>query len=193
MNQFLKKIFFLLALITIIIACEKDDSPTQNTQNSNSNGAIINEEGNINVAALQRVNPNFKLEHLMENGAFAIELLNDFQYKSLTIEIVSVKGFEPSDVSKQNLLKFIDDRLNKPGGVKVVEKSIDSPGIESYDVQSVFGEIEAKHRTQFNSGTDLAIFIFFADQDDKKSDFSSNMSSVNIAMYLFVLWKLLLA
>jgi len=162
-----KKILFLLLFATFL-ACESDDRntevrPTSNNQatpeqpNNNgqvnnipsNNNLIIDENGNINISELRRVNPNFNLENLRQLGASASDLARGNQFRSITLEVVSVEGFEPSEFAKQNLIQFIEDRLNKPGGVRIVEQTIPPLDVESFDVQSIFGSVEAVHRTEF--------------------------------------------
>jgi|GEM_PF-2817595 len=191
MNLDLKKGLIFLLLTLFLFACEKDDN-SKNTDND-LNEPIITESGSININALRRVNPNFKLENLAANGTSAIELLTDSKYKSITLEILSVEGFEPSEFAKQTLLDFIGARLNKPNGVKVIERSINSPGIDKYDVQNVFSEVEVINRTQFSNGSDLAIFVYFADKDNKGTNFEKDMNSAILGTaYLntsFVIYK----
>jgi len=172
MNISFKKVIFSLFLISVFFSCQDDDN------SPNEKRDIITEEGNISIAALRDVNPNFSIENLAENGSSAVELLTDNQFKSITLEIVSVEGFAPSNFAKQTLLDFIEARLHKPNGVRIIEKSIPSPNIDNYSIQTVFGEIEAKNRTQFNTDSDLAIFVFFADEDNEDSSFDENMSSI---------------
>lgn len=177
-----KKILFLL-FFAIFLACESDDgNADSNTINNNNqpinNAPIIDDEGNINISELRRVNPNFNLENLMQLGASASDLARGNQFRSITLEVVSVEGFEPSEFAKQNLIQFIEDRLNKPDGVRIVEQTIPPLDVESFDVSSIFGSVEAVHRTQFNTEDDLAIFIFFADQDDVQSNFDGRSGTI---------------
>lgn len=170
--------FYLLTiLITLLGSCERDEDSRRPVGNTN-NAAVIDEEGNINLNALQRVNPNFRMENLMQLGASAVDLATDNQFKSITLEIVSVAGFEPSEFAKQNLIQFIEDRLNKPGGVNIIEKTIAAPNVENYTVETIFGEIEAPNRTAFTTAEDLAIFIFFADRDDEQTEFTTGESQI---------------
>lgn len=174
MTTQIKKICLLLMFLLAVIGCQSDDSARPIT---NNNAPVIDEDGNINLNALNRVNPNFRMENLNQLGASAVDLASSDQYKSVTLEVVSVEGFEPSAFAKQNLIQFIEDRLNKPNGVTVVEQTIPPLGVDSYTVETIFGEVEAVHRTQFSIGDNLAIFIFFADQDDEQTEFTNRESN----------------
>ncbi len=187
MNTFFKKVFFSIVLTLAIISCESDDNSTasNNAENErerviipNTSGPIIDTNGSINLASLRRVNPNFNLANLNDLGSSARDLVRDNQFKSITLEIVSVEGFEPSEFAKQNLIQFISDRLNKPDGVTIVEQTIPAPDVEEYTVQSIFEQVEAPNRTQFNTEDNLAIFIFFADRDNAATEFSNRSSTV---------------
>lgn len=169
----MNKICLLLMLLLAVIGCQSDDSARPTTNNA----PVIDDEGNINLNALERVNPSFRMENLNQLGASAVDLASSDQYKSVTLEVVSVEGFEPSAFAKQNLIQFIEDRLNKPNGVTVVEQTIPPLGVDSYTVETIFGEVEAVHRTQFSIGDNLAIFIFFADQDDEQTEFTNRESN----------------
>lgn len=175
MTTKITKICIFLMLLVVISNCQNDDSSA--TPIENNNASVIDEDGNINLRALNRVNPNFNLENLSQLGSSAVDLASAERYSSITLEVVSVEGFEPSEFAKQNLIQFIEDRLNKPDGVTIVEQTIASPNVESYDIQTVFGEVEAVHRTQFNTDDNLAIFIFFADRDDEQTEFSNRESN----------------
>ncbi len=187
MNTIFKKVFFSIVLALTIIGCESDDNSTLTNNRGNereqeiipnTSGPVIDTNGNINLASLRRVNPNFNLANLNELGSSARDLTTDNQFKSITLEIVSVEGFEPSEFAKQNLIQFISDRLNKPDGVTIVEQTIPAPDVEEYTVQTVFEQVEAPNRTQFNTEDNLAVFIFFADRDDEQTEFSDRFSSV---------------
>lgn len=176
--QKLKFPFYILSILIIVLyGCENEDTSRRPIGND-IDTPVIDEEGNINLNALQRVNPNFGMENLMQLGASATDLVMDNQFKSITLEIVSVLGFEPTEFAKQNLIQFIEDRLNKPGGVNIIEKTIEAPNVESYNVETIFGEIEAPNRTAFTTADDLAIFIFFADRDDEQTEFTSGESQI---------------
>lgn len=174
MTTQIKKICLLLMFLLAVIGCQSDDSARPIT---NNNAPVIDEDGNINLNALNRVNPNFRMENLNQLGASAVDLASSDQYKSVTLEVVSVEGFEPSAFAKQNLIQFIEDRLNKPNGITVVEQTIPPLGVDSYTIETIFGEVEAVHRTQFSIGDNLAIFIFFADQDDEQTEFTNRESN----------------
>jgi hypothetical protein len=90
------------------------------------------------------------------------DYLTEQDYKSLTVEIVYVEGFQPTANTVLALKTFLIARLNKPAGINVVERSIASPGVGVYDVD-LLRQIELEHRTQNTDDDMLTAFFFFAD------------------------------
>ena len=144
--SFLKSIVAILLTSSLFIACEED------TQTTPTNPRILN---------------------LQTTGDSANELLSAKAYTSLTLELVSVKGFEPTDQAVDNFVDFIEARTFKPGGVKLIERSIDSPNEESLTIEEV-DELEKKNRTEYSDATNHAIYVYFADAENKKTADSRN-------------------
>ena len=90
------------------------------------------------------------------------DFLSSATYTKLTIEIVSVSGFEPSSTSLNNLKAFLESRLNKT--VSFSQKTISSPGKSVLSVDDI-KSIESNNRTLSTSGTNLTAFFLFADAD----------------------------
>jgi hypothetical protein len=101
----------------------------------------------------------------IDHGPFAIEpkdFLSDKKYEQLVIEICYVDGYAPQQSSLDMLKTFLEARLNKPGGISFVYKSISSPGKSSYDLDAL-RDVEKDHRTEHTKRKKLTAFIFFAD------------------------------
>ncbi len=124
-------------LIFLILGCSKDDDQT-----------IIN--------GIDRT-PN-----LQPTGSSARDFLSDQRYQSLVIEIIYVEGFRPNAQTLTNLRNFMQVRLNKPGGVSIVETPIASPGMAPYDIDEIV-QVESAVRTKYNAGNVLTLYMFFAD------------------------------
>ena len=103
-----------------------------------------------------------KAENLKALGTSAEDILSDDIYQSLTIEIVYSDTFRPQEATLNNLRNFLSERVNKPGGVQIVETQIPLPGTAPY-VTNEIRDIEDDVRTKYTSGDDIAIFVFFAD------------------------------
>lgn len=134
LHFFLRKTpLLILALLLSLMGCSRDEEKKENTK-----------AGNI-----------------LNLGASAGDLLGDHKYTSLVIEVAYVPGSEPSAGSLEELKGFLEGYIHKPDGISIVTTAIDVSGIGPYSISEV-AEIESKHRTYYNEGDQLAVFIFFA-------------------------------
>lgn len=117
--------------------------------------------------AKEEIDPNEK-----PLGASSRDFLTADRYTSMTLEIVYVEGFAPTQSAIDEVKVFLNTYLNKPAGIKVVMNSIPSPGVGEYSSQEV-AEVEDRYRSVFSRGDDLGVFIFFAD-DHSAKDVPSN-------------------
>jgi hypothetical protein len=113
---------------------------------------IIKEEHTTNTEAF----------HNRNRGASARELLDDREYKSLIVEIQYMKGFNPKQKTLDYLRKFLQTYLNKPKGIKIVLKEINSIEKDTLSKDEVL-EIEKARRTRFVKDDQIAIYILFTD------------------------------
>ncbi len=92
-------------------------------------------------------------------GASANDLLSGARYTSLKIEIQYMPGFQPDAAAINHLTGFLTARLNKPGGIQVVQKQIAAAGsvLSAQDVLN----IEKQNRTVYTSGTQLGAYFLF--------------------------------
>ncbi len=95
-------------------------------------------------------------------GTSAIDFLRDTKYDELVIEIQYVEGYAPTQEALDNLKSFLQARLNKPQGISFNETSISSPGLAPYSVNDILS-VEDDHRTDYNTDSTLAAYVFFAD------------------------------
>lgn len=113
-------------------------------------------------------------------GSSAHDFLSDDDYQSLTIEILYIGQYRPSDAAVASLQNFMDARLNKPGGVHITLREIDSPGTSPYTTAEI-RQLEADNRTAYNDVGELALCILFV---DGKSSSDTNTSAVLGTAYL---------
>lgn len=106
---------------------------------------------------------------------------NDFlaatNYKSITVEIVYVTGFQPSASTVQNLKAFLAARLNKPTGINVVLNEVPSSGASIITVD-LLRQLEFEHRTENTGGTNITAYFYFADGEYSGSSGSSKTLGV---------------
>lgn len=95
-------------------------------------------------------------------GTSAHDLLASTAYTSLTIEIQYMPGYAPDATSIQTLQNFLNNYLNKPGGIKIVEEPIPASGKSSLSLTDVVA-IEKKYRTVFTGNNHLGVHILITD------------------------------
>ncbi|MBR9861382.1 hypothetical protein GYB22_11670, partial [bacterium] len=70
-------------------------------------------------------------------GDSANHLLSDDDYNKLTIELVSVEGFELSSDVKDDLKTFLESLINKPKGIQIKTSNLENPGLAPYSVDDI--------------------------------------------------------
>lgn len=134
MKQMRIQLMILLVGMMLLNSCKKDDSnPIDDT----------------------------KAENLKALGTSAEDLLSDDFYKKLVVEIVYSNGFRPKQLTIDTFRNFLNARLNKPGGISIVETVINPPQGEPYTISEI-REIEMNNRTRYTNGNEIAVYIFFA-------------------------------
>lgn len=98
-------------------------------------------------------------------GTSSEDFLRDNNFKSVTLEIVYAEGFYPETGTINHLLNFLEERINKSQGITVVERMI-QPNISgnSYTINDIVA-IENEHRTFYNDGSNLAVYVFFSNKN----------------------------
>jgi hypothetical protein len=88
--------------------------------------------------------------------------LSDKKYEKLIVEIQYVSGYAPTAETVENLRTFLQQRLNKSGGITIVQNEIASPGKLSYSIDDI-KNIEYANRSQNTNKKTLTAYFFFAD------------------------------
>lgn len=128
--------FLLLATILVsIISCKKEDD-------NSGNG-------------------DFKAENRRALGVSASNILSSDIYDKLTVEFVYATGFRPQEETISSFRTFLEDRINKPGGITFVETVIDAPTNAPFDAEKI-RIIEDENRKKYTDGSNLAVYVFFA-------------------------------
>jgi len=125
--------------------------------------------------------------NLLGLGTSANDLLSDTVFKSITIEMVSIQGFEPTEVAVNNFEEFLKDRLFKPDGVTIRRRTIASSNKAPFDIDEI-REIEQNTRTLFNTGDDITVYIYFADgsnEDDSNEKVTLGTAYLNTSMVIY--------
>ena len=152
-----------LVLLLLVLGCSKDDDDS-NVENG------INKTANLQIT-----------------GSSANDFLSAAKYQSVVIEVLYVQGFEPEAQTLTNLRNFMQARLNKPGGITINQRQIASPGLAPYDINEIAG-IETLHRTFYNNGNVLTLFLLFVDGNyatDTASNFTLGTAYRNTSFVMF--------
>lgn len=153
----------LLVLILSVFSCSPDDE-----SNTLENG----------------INKSFNLK---TTGSSANDFLSASKYSSLVIEILYVQNFRPNAQTLTNLKSFMEQRLNKPGGITIIETQIASPGGSPYTIDEI-AKIETDNRTKYNNTGVLALYGLFLDgsfTDDTSNSFTLGIAYRNTSFVLF--------
>lgn len=138
--------YFTLIFTLLILSCSKDDPAA----------------------------PDPTVANKQALGTSARDFLSADEFTSLRVEIAYVDGFKPSNATLSNLRTFFQARLNKPGGITFIETVVPATTVGALEREE-YVKIEADNRTAFNEGDELAVWIFFADQNSDSDDGNSRI------------------
>ena len=116
-------------------------------------------------------------------GTSAHNLLVASPYSSLLVEIQYMPGYQPDDASIATLQSFLNQYLNKPDGIKVVEAPIPASGKTTLSLKDVVN-IEKKYRTAFTNNNQIAVHILITDGSyDSSNIFATSYWNTSICVF----------
>lgn len=158
------KILFPYLFLFLIIGCTKDSSsPDDGTPR-------IDKSANLKLT-----------------GTSANELLSDSEFTSITIEVVYVTGYKPSDFALNAMTQFINDHTFKPDGVRIITRAVASSGKAPFTIEEI-AEIERDERTIYNAGDDIAVYVYVADgsnENDSNTEVIIGSAFRNTSLVLY--------
>jgi hypothetical protein len=116
------------------------------------------------------------------------DFLSEKKYDKLIVEIQYVNGFQPTSVTVSNLTSFLEQRLNKSGGISVIQSAITSPGKSAYSTDDI-RTIEKANRTQNANDKTLTAYFFFADGDYSANSGGSKVLGIAYGSSSMVLFE----
>lgn len=128
-----------------------------------------------------------KIANLQGLGDSAGDLLSDMNFTSMNIEIVYVNGYQPSEAALANFKTFLEERTFKPDGINISLRAVASSGMAPFTIDEIV-EIEKETRTVYNSGDEIAVYIYVADgssEKDEENRFTLGSAFRNTSMVLF--------
>ncbi len=161
--QITKFLSYLLISSFILVGCSNDDdnSPFDNNPSQTANRQPL--------------------------GSSANDLLSDTNFKSITIEMIAVQGFEPTTTAVNNFRQFLEDRLFKPDGIIINQRTVSSSSKAPFNIEEI-AEIENDTRTLFNAGDDITVYVYFADgskEDDTNEQVTLGSAYLNTSMVIY--------
>lgn len=127
--------YFIIASLIMLSGCKKD-----------------NKDG-----------PNPKLNKL-SLGKSANDILSAKEYDQMTIEIISVSGFELQTSQINSFKSFVESIVNKPSGVNIKTSSVTNPGLAPYSLEDLI-QFEETNRTEYNDGKELTLYLFITESE----------------------------
>ena len=159
----MKKIIPVLGLIfVLILACSRQDDE------AGVNGNLISNK--------------------KATGSSSYDLLADETFKSMAVEVVYVDGYEPSTAAINNLVSFLNERVNKSKGITVVKRAIASPGKATFTNQEIIA-IEDANRTKYNTSDQIAVWAFFVDGESAENTSSAKVLGTAYRNTSFVIYE----
>ncbi|MGW9687162.1 hypothetical protein [Flagellimonas sp. 2504JD1-5] len=114
-----------------------------------------------------------KSANLLATGASANDILSNTNFDKLLIEIAYVNGFRPTNATMDNFETFLRERTFKTD-IEFTFTPLSSPNEETLTLQEI-ADLEGDNRTEYNSGSTLAIYIYFADAPSDGDDESEGL------------------
>jgi hypothetical protein len=138
LHRFPKVALLLFLLGMVVISCKKDDDGTETTPDPTN------------------------VDNQLPLGTSANALLSADEFTSLRLEIAYPDGFRPTQESIDLIESFLSERLDKPDGITIVENIINPSQNPPYTINEIVA-IEDEHRTVFNTGDEIGVYVFFSD------------------------------
>ena len=120
-------------------------------------------------------------------GDSAKDLVVETTYGSLTIELFYVTGFKPTAATVDNFKSFLENRLQKSGGIAIELKELDSPGQEVYSIADV-RNLEDSIRTAYNEGDTIKVFGVYLDGEYSENNADGSVLGVAYRNTSFVIF-----
>ena len=148
--MFKTKSYLLLLFAFVIFSCSKDDD--------------------TNDPSTPRIDKTANQQTL---GSSARDFLTADNFISIRLEIAYVQGYKPTQTSIDGLVKFLQSRCYKPAEISIKETVVaPTDDNKSLDIDEIV-QIEADNRTVYNTGDELGVWVFFADNNSDKDEDNS--------------------
>ncbi|HET8735845.1 MAG TPA: hypothetical protein VFM69_04530 [Pricia sp.] len=99
--------------------------------------------------------------NLQGTGDSANDLLSNDSFSKLVVEIAYVEGFRPTEAAMDGFVAYLKQRTFKED-IDLIYNELTSPDEEKLTLEEI-SDLEKKHRTAYNDGETLAVYIYFSD------------------------------
>lgn len=144
------KSLLLIGILAFAISCSKNSSDNDST------------EAKVDKAA-----------NLLATGDSAYDILSNDTYDKLLIEIAYVTGFKPTEAAMADFTEYLKQHTFKED-IELVYNELSSPSEDELTLQEI-SDLETSNRTAFNTGSTLAIYIYFADAPAEGDDLEGGL------------------
>jgi hypothetical protein len=117
-------------------------------------------------------------------GASANSFLSEEYYNRLTVEILHMPGYAPTQNAINNLRSFLNNHLNKSLGIEISVRQIPSLGQDSYSTNDI-KSIESVNRKKYNANQTIAASLLILDGDYADNNQVLGIAFKNTSMALF--------
>jgi len=148
MNKF--KSLLLIFIVAFAVSCSKNSSDDDSS------------EAKVDKAA-----------NLLATGDSAKDILSNDTYDKLLIEIAYVTGFKPTEAAMADFTEYLQEHTFKED-IDIVYNELSSPSEDELTLQEI-ADLETSNRTAFNTGSTLAIYIYFADAPAEGDDLEGGL------------------
>lgn len=114
-----------------------------------------------------------KTANLLGTGDSAGDILSNDPYDNILIEIAYVTGFRPTALTMTHFTDYLKRHTFKET-VEIVYNELPSPTEDELTLREI-ADLEKNNRTKYNSGSTLAIYIYFADAPAEGDDLDGGL------------------
>jgi hypothetical protein len=114
------------------------------------------------------VPPIDKSANLKGTGESAHDILANDSFDKLQVQIAYVTGNRPTNESMANFQAYLQQHTFKTS-IELVYLELATPNKDSLSLQEI-ADLEKEHRTVYNSGSTLGVYIYFADAPSADDD-----------------------
>jgi len=136
----MKKLFYVLLVVFTTVRCTKESTAPTSNQPINA----------LNV---------------LSTGKSAHDLLSTDTYSTMSIEIQYMPGMELLPKSVNNLLNFLKIYLDKPSGITITQKQVNSFGADTVSLRQV-ADFETANRSVYTKDNAIAVYILVSDANN---------------------------